>query len=54
MAELLSSTADYLAKKPVENKVFVHPIAFNLIPHIDKFQVSSMMTIFDEQSNPKL
>lgn len=39
MTELLSGTGDYLAEKSVENKVFVHPLPFNLIPHIDKFQV---------------
>jgi aspartate-semialdehyde dehydrogenase len=38
MSELEHSTRDALEGKPVKNEVFVHPIAFNLIPHIDAFQ----------------
>jgi len=38
MKELLDSTKDYLAGKTVKNEIFTHPIAFNLIPHIDSFQ----------------
>lgn len=38
MEELLVETGNYLAEKPVGHKIFVHPIAFNLIPQIDKFQ----------------
>lgn len=40
MTELLAGTASHLEGKPVNNQVFVHPLPFNLIPHIDKFQVS--------------
>jgi aspartate-semialdehyde dehydrogenase len=39
MEELLSGTSEKLAGKDPQNKVFVHPLPFNLIPHIDKFQV---------------
>lgn len=38
MAELIDSTTDYLSWKKVKNELFTHPIAFNLIPHIDSFQ----------------
>lgn len=38
MEELRVGTAASLVGKPVENKVFAHPLPFNLIPHIDKFQ----------------
>lgn len=38
MEELLIGTAAKLAGKTPENNVFVHPLPFNLIPHIDKFQ----------------
>ena len=38
MEELLQETASKLAGKNVSNSVFVHPLPFNLIPHIDKFQ----------------
>jgi len=38
MEELREQTKNYLAGKSVENKIFAHPIPFNLIPHIDKFQ----------------
>ncbi len=38
MIELEAATKQYLAGEKVENEAFVHPIAFNLIPHIDKFQ----------------
>ncbi len=35
ITELRQQAADYLAGKPVENKIFAHQLAFNLIPHID-------------------
>jgi aspartate-semialdehyde dehydrogenase len=38
MDELYAQTRNLLDGKPVENKVFAHPIPFNLIPHIDAFQ----------------
>ncbi|WP_457630311.1 aspartate-semialdehyde dehydrogenase [Oceanithermus sp.] len=38
MQELLDETRNYLEGKPVGHKVFQHPIAFNVIPHIDAFQ----------------
>ena len=38
MKELLDSTENYLSWEPVKNELFTHPIAFNLIPHIDSFQ----------------
>ena len=38
MAELTEQTRNYLAGKKVTNEVFVHPIPFNVIPHIDRFQ----------------
>ena len=39
MDELLAGTEAKLSGKEVVNSVFVHPLPFNLIPHIDKFQV---------------
>jgi aspartate-semialdehyde dehydrogenase len=39
MEELINGTEAHLKQKPVQNSVFVHPLPFNLIPHIDKFQV---------------
>ncbi|MCF7846046.1 MAG: aspartate-semialdehyde dehydrogenase [Candidatus Peribacteraceae bacterium] len=38
MAELEAESKNYLAGKEVKNEFFAHPIPFNLIPHIDKFQ----------------
>lgn len=38
MNELISATKNYLEGENVQNKNFAHPIAFNLIPHIDVFQ----------------
>ncbi|GLD99581.1 hypothetical protein PINS_up008307 [Pythium insidiosum] len=38
MEELRQGTAAVLAEQTPENKVFAHPLPFNLIPHIDKFQ----------------
>jgi aspartate-semialdehyde dehydrogenase len=37
MEEMASQTRDVLDGKPAVAKVFPHPIAFNLIPHIDSF-----------------
>ena len=37
MDELLSQTKDFLDKKKIKSKNFTKQIAFNLIPHIDKF-----------------
>jgi aspartate-semialdehyde dehydrogenase len=36
--ELLDQTENYLNGKFVENKIFKHPLPFNIIPHIDSFQ----------------
>ena len=38
MQELLDETRNYLDGKKVRNEHFIHPIPFNLIPQIDKFQ----------------
>ncbi len=38
MQELLHESKNYIEGKPVENKIFAHPIPFNLIPHIDVVQ----------------
>jgi aspartate-semialdehyde dehydrogenase len=38
MAELEAESKKYLAGEEVKNEFFAHPIPFNLIPHIDKFQ----------------
>lgn len=38
MDELLQGTKDKLAGNTPVNSVFAHPLPFNLIPHIDKFQ----------------
>jgi aspartate-semialdehyde dehydrogenase len=38
MAELEAQTRNALEGQPVGNDVFVHPIPFNVIPHIDVFQ----------------
>ena len=39
MDELLQGTKDQLMNNTVpQNKVFSHPLPFNVIPHIDKFQ----------------
>ena len=35
--ELKEQTRDYLSGKELRNKVFPHKIAFNCLPHIDKF-----------------
>lgn len=38
MDELKNGTRDLLDGKPVVNKIFAHPLPFNVIPQIDKFQ----------------
>lgn len=38
MQELLEGTRAWLENEPVTNQVFVHPLPFNVIPHIDSFQ----------------
>lgn len=38
MQELLEGTRAWLENEPVVNQVFVHPLPFNVIPHIDSFQ----------------
>ncbi|EQC37546.1 aspartate-semialdehyde dehydrogenase [Saprolegnia diclina VS20] len=38
MDELLNTTKDALAGASPSHKVFAHPLAFNVIPHIDVFQ----------------
>ena len=38
MEELLDGTRKILANEKPTNSAFVHPLAFNLIPHIDSFQ----------------
>jgi aspartate-semialdehyde dehydrogenase len=38
MEELQAGTLAKLTGQAVTNSVFVHPLPFNLIPHIDKFQ----------------
>ncbi|HLD73869.1 MAG TPA: aspartate-semialdehyde dehydrogenase [Bdellovibrionota bacterium] len=37
MEELKEQTRDYLSGKELKNQVFPHKIAFNCLPHIDKF-----------------
>lgn len=37
-AELFEQSRNYLEGEKVENEKFVHPLPFNVIPHIDKFQ----------------
>lgn len=38
MDELQQGTKALLNGEKVENKIFAHPLPFNVIPHIDKFQ----------------
>ncbi|MCX8088126.1 MAG: aspartate-semialdehyde dehydrogenase [Meiothermus ruber] len=38
MEELLKGTKEFLAGHAIEHKTFVHPLPFNVIPHIDAFQ----------------
>ena len=38
MQELIDNTKEYLDKKESKSEYFVHNIAFNVIPHIDKVQ----------------
>ena len=38
MQELLDETGNALKNRPVSHREFAHPIAFNVIPHIDVFQ----------------
>ena len=37
MTELVDGAKDYLAGKPVRHSVFAHPLAFNVVPQIDRF-----------------
>jgi len=37
MTELIDGARDYLAEKPVRHAVHAHPLAFNVIPQIDRF-----------------
>ena len=38
MEELMTGSAAILKEESAPATVFAHPLAFNLIPHIDKFQ----------------
>ena len=38
MNELKDGVTAYSTGEEVENKVFAHPLPFNVIPHIDVFQ----------------
>ena len=38
MDELLAGAAQHLAGGTTANEIFAHPLAFNIIPHIDAFQ----------------
>jgi aspartate-semialdehyde dehydrogenase len=40
MDELMEGTRSVLSgeREVAENKIFAHPLPFNVIPHIDKFQ----------------
>lgn len=40
MDELIEGTKSKLQGVEIENKVFAHPLPFNLIPHIDSFQMN--------------
>jgi len=37
MSELIAGAGDYLAGRPVPHKAFAHPLAFNVVPQIDRF-----------------
>jgi len=37
MSELIEGAGDYLAGRPVPHKVFAHPLAFNVVPQVDRF-----------------
>ena len=37
MSELIAGASDYLAGKPIKHAVFAHPLAFNVVPQIDRF-----------------
>jgi aspartate-semialdehyde dehydrogenase len=43
MEELITGTQARLNGETIVNNVFVHALPFNLIPHIDKFQVGDMV-----------
>lgn len=38
MEELLEGTRQFVRGEPITNEKFVHPLPFNVIPHIDAFQ----------------
>jgi aspartate-semialdehyde dehydrogenase len=40
MRELVEGSRDYLAGNPVRHAVFAHPLAFNVVPHIDSFELN--------------
>lgn len=46
MQELIDGTKEQLEGKAPSHSVFAHPLPFNLIPHIDKFQVKSPATLW--------
>src|SRR5579864_209600 len=37
MSELIAGAGDYLAGRPLPRNVFAHPLAFNVVPQIDRF-----------------
>ena len=45
MEELIKGTEAKLRNEEYKNTVFAHPLPFNLIPHIDKFQVRIFSTV---------
>lgn len=46
MDELVEGTAEKLKGEEAKAKVFAHPLPFNLIPHIDSFQVPRLEVNF--------
>lgn len=50
MEELMTGTAASLRGEEVTHKVFAHPLPFNVIPHIDVFQVGTLIVQSDHNS----
>ncbi|HUK08559.1 MAG TPA: aspartate-semialdehyde dehydrogenase [Stellaceae bacterium] len=63
MRELIAGAGDYLAGKPVQHAVHAQPLAFNVVPQIDRFEPNGytreemkvcweMRKVFDEPNLP--
>lgn len=54
MDELQEGTKALLEGETTENKIFAHPLPFNVIPHIDKFRKLPLLEMFNIMFSPSI